>query len=94
MSVDEGVPESSAPAMYMLWPHGRPVPSIPSISAPYSLSTIVNEDIDKARSLIETDGPLSDSGWSCFRDVVVPDGMFVIQERASSAWVGIHQRCP
>src|SRR5262249_15721732 len=23
-----------------------------------------------------------------FRDAVVPDGMFVIQERASSAWVG------
>ena len=40
------------------------------------------------RALIEIDGRLSDQAWSQFRDAVVPDGMFVIRERASSAWVG------
>ncbi|HET6178580.1 MAG TPA: GNAT family N-acetyltransferase [Candidatus Sulfotelmatobacter sp.] len=75
--------------MYMLWPQGRAEPDIPSIPKAYSLSMIVSEDIDKTRSVIEIDGPLSDSGWSWFRNAVVPDGMFVIQERASSAWVGI-----
>jgi len=59
MSADERVPESSAPAMYMLWPHGHPMPSIPSIPVAYSLFTIVNEETDKARHVIEIDGPLS-----------------------------------
>jgi mycothiol synthase len=88
MTANEQVPENAAPAMYMLWQHGRPLPSIPAIPMAYSLSMVASEDIDHARPIIETDGPLSDSGWSRFRDAVVPDGMFVIQERASSAWVG------
>jgi hypothetical protein len=63
--------------MYMLWPHGRSEPHIPSRPQAYSLSTIVSEDMDKARQLVEMDGPLGDSGWSWFRNAVVPDGMFV-----------------
>ena len=74
--------------MYMLGPHGRPLPVIPAIPMTYSLSMVVSEEIDNARPVIEMDGPLSDSGWSRFRDAVVPDGMFVIQDRPSSAWVG------
>ena len=74
--------------MYMLWPHSRPLPAIPTIPAAYSLSIVVSEEIDNARALVEIDGRLSDPGWSQFRDAVVPDGMFVIQERASSSWVG------
>jgi len=46
----------------------------------------VSEEIDKARSVVEIDGPLGDSEWSRFRNAIVPDGMFVMQERAS--WVG------
>ena len=88
MAVDERVPESTTPAMYMLWPHGRPTPAIPSIPVAYSLSMVVSEDIDKARPVIEIGGSLSYSEWTRFRNAVVPDGMFVIQERASSAWVG------
>src|SRR5262249_15672774 len=88
MSADARVPESSAPAMYMLWPHGHPMPSIPSIPVAYSLFTIGNEENEKARHVIEIAGPLSDSEWRWFRNAVVPDGMFVIQERTSSAWVG------
>jgi mycothiol synthase len=34
------------------------------------------------------DGALSDSGWVRFRDSVVPDGMFIVEERSSSSWVG------
>jgi mycothiol synthase len=77
-----------SPAMYMLWPHGRALPDVPPIPVAYSLSVVQSENIDIARPIIETDGLLSDSGWSRFRDAVVPDGMFVIQERASAAWVG------
>ena len=76
------------PAMYMLWRHGPSAASIPSIPAAYRLSVIVSEDIDKVRPVIEMDGPLSDAGWRQFCDAVVPDGMFVVQERVSSAWVG------
>ena len=88
MPADKRMAENAALAMYMLWPHGRSTPVVPPIPVAYNLSTIVSEDIDKARPLIEIDGPLSDSAWNQFRDAVVPDGIFVIQERASSAWVG------
>jgi mycothiol synthase len=88
MTVKERLPETTAPALYMLWPYGRRLPVIPAIPIAYSLSMVVSEHIDNVRPLIEMDGPLSDSGWSRFRDAVVPDGMFVIQERPSSAWVG------
>ena len=88
MTVHERTPENTSPAMYMLGPHGRPLPVIPAIPMTYSLSMVVSEEIDNARPVIEMDGPLSDSGWSRFRDAVVPDGMFVIQDRPSSAWVG------
>ena len=79
--------EREAPAMYMLW-QGHSPPAIPPIPVAYSLFLIASEDIDTARPVIEMDGALSDSAWSQFRDAVVPDGMFVIQERGSSAWVG------
>jgi len=88
MGVEERIAESAAPAMYMLWPDGRSAPSLPAVPVAYSLTTIASEDIDKARRVIEIDGSLSDSAWSQFRDAVVPDGIFVIRERASSAWVG------
>jgi mycothiol synthase len=89
MTGEERAPENAAPAMYMLWPHGRSLPDIPAIPASYSLSVVVSEDIDDARHVIEIDGTLSNSAWSRFRDAVVPDGMFVVQERASSTWVGV-----
>src|SRR5215469_11638926 len=88
MGLEERIAESAAPAMYMLWPDGRSAPSLRAVPVAYSLTTIASEDIDKARLVIEIDGPLSDSAWSQFRDAVVPDGMFVIQERGASAWVG------
>ena len=78
----------SEPAMYMLWPPERPTPALPSIPGAYKLFTIASENIDKARSVVEMDGALSDSGWSQFRNSVVPEGMFVVQERTSSSWVG------
>ena len=88
MAADEQAPENTAPAMYMLWPHGRPMTAIPSIPLTYSLSMVTSEDMDKVRPVIEIDGSLSNTEWTRFRNAVVPDGMFVIQERASSAWVG------
>src|SRR5215471_9809196 len=87
MAVNEQIAKSM-PAMYMLWPHGHSMPVISPIPAAYSLSLVASEDIDKARPVVEIDGPLSDAAWDQFHNTIVPDGMFVIQERASSAWVG------
>jgi GNAT superfamily N-acetyltransferase len=86
--VDERTPKRTAPAMYMLWPHGRTTPAIPSISEAYELTTTASENIDKARPLIELDGVLSDAEWNRMRNAIVPDGIFAVEERASSAWVG------
>lgn len=80
--------ENNELAMYMLWPLGRPSPALPPIPTAYSLSTVASEDIDKARSVVEMDGPLSDDAWSWFRNSITPDGLFVIEERTSSTWVG------
>src|SRR5262249_26682470 len=82
------IAESAELAMYMLWARGRSIPVIPPIPAAYSLCTVVSEDIDKVRPVVEIEGPLGDSVWARFRDAVVPDGIFVIEERASSAWIG------
>jgi ribosomal protein S18 acetylase RimI-like enzyme len=86
-SVDDQL-AASEPAMYMLWPQERPTPALPSIPDAYNLFRIASEDIDKARSVVEMDGALSDSEWNRFRNSVLPDGMFVAQERTSSSWVG------
>jgi hypothetical protein len=48
--------ERAAPAMYMLWPQGRPMPEIPSIPTGYNLSVIASEDIDRARGVVEIRG--------------------------------------
>lgn len=74
--------------MYMLWPQDRPTPALISNPAGYNLSVVLSEDMDKARPLIEMDGPLTDSGWRRFLDSVVPDGMFVVEEQTSFSWVG------
>ena len=52
--------ERSVPAMYMLW-RGHSPRAIPPIPLAYSISSIVSEDMDKARPVIEMDGELSDS---------------------------------
>ena len=74
--------------MYMLWPQDGFVPASTSISAGYRLSIVSSEDMDKARPLIEMDGPLTDSGWQRFLNSVVPDGMFVVEEQTTFSWVG------
>ena len=52
-------------------------------------SAVASEDLDKARLVAELDGAVSDSAWNWLRNAVVPDGFFVMHERASSAWVGV-----
>jgi mycothiol synthase len=86
--LDDRIASATAPAMYMLWPHGRSAPALAPLPEAYNLVTIVSEEIDKARPVAEIDGLVDDREWSRFRNTIVPDGLFVIQERASSAWVG------
>jgi mycothiol synthase len=74
--------------MYMLWPLERGLPAVGSLPPAYRLCTVANERIDEARAAVEIDGTLSDSEWRRFGDSVVPDGLFAVLERASSAWVG------
>jgi GNAT superfamily N-acetyltransferase len=65
------------------------MPAIPSIPTGYNLSVIASEDIDKARGVVEIEGLLGESEWNRYRNGVVPDGTFVIEERVSSALVGV-----
>jgi mycothiol synthase len=74
--------------MYMLWPHDRTLPEVPSLPPAYRLCTVANERLDEARAVVEIDGAVSDSQWRRFCDSVVPDGLFVVLECASSACVG------
>jgi ribosomal protein S18 acetylase RimI-like enzyme len=74
--------------MYMIWEHTASTPVLPPIPRSYDLFAVASENVDKARSIIELDGPLSDHAWGHFRDAIVPDGLFVVLERASSTWVG------
>ncbi|HXB67201.1 MAG TPA: GNAT family N-acetyltransferase [Candidatus Acidoferrales bacterium] len=80
--------ERQRPAMYMLWPHQRGLPDVPSFPPAYRLYTVASERLDEARAVVETDGAMSDSEWRRFCDSVVPDGLFVVVEDKSSAWVG------
>ena len=76
------------PAMYMLWPHHRPMPDVPALPPAYRLCDVAAERLDAARPVVQIDGVLSDSEWKRFCDSLLPDGLFVIEECASSAWVG------
>jgi mycothiol synthase len=80
--------ELLGPAMYMLWPHGRSLPDVPAVPPAYRICALADERLDDARAVIETDGAMNDSQWGRFRDAVVPQGLFVVEECGSSAWVG------
>jgi GNAT superfamily N-acetyltransferase len=80
--------EHQRPAMYMLWPQERPAPQNAPLPPAYIIRSIANEEIDRARPVVELDGALSNIQWSNFRDRVVPDGLFTIECRETSTYVG------
>ena len=80
--------ELQRPAMYMIWPHERPLPDVPALPPGYRLCVVANERLDQARPIVESDGAVGDSQWRWFCDAVVPDGLFVIEECATAAWAG------
>jgi ribosomal protein S18 acetylase RimI-like enzyme len=80
--------ERGRPAMYMLWPHDRPTPQVPTLAAGFRLRILAPEHLDQARQTVEIDGALSHTQWSRFRDQILPDGLFVVEEQQSSTWVG------
>jgi mycothiol synthase len=76
--------ERQLPAMYMVWPtHRRSVPPVAAIPSGYVLSPCPEQDLSAVRTLIDADGPISDSAWESFRDRIVPGGVFLIAERDS-----------
>jgi mycothiol synthase len=80
--------ELQGPALYMLWPNERSLPDVPSLPSAYRICTVTSERIDEARDIVQIDGVITDSQWRRYCDSVVPDGLFVVLECASSAWVG------
>jgi len=74
--------------MYMLWPSDRPTPPAPSLPDGFRLRALVPEKMDQGRPTVEIGGPLTDKQWIEFRDQVLPDGLFVVEEWQTSVWVG------
>src|SRR5215471_242043 len=75
-------------AMYMLWPPDRPTPQIPILAPGFRLRALASEHFDQARPTVEIDGALTDTQWNSFRNQVLPDGLFVVEDQQSAAWVG------
>jgi GNAT superfamily N-acetyltransferase len=79
--------ERQRPAMYMLWPSDRPAPKL-SLAPGFRLRALASENIDQVRQTVEIDGRLTDTQWNNFRNQVLPDGLFVVEDREPSGWVG------
>ena len=72
------VDEHQLPAMYMVWPINRlPSPPPPAIPEGYILRRRLESDLGPVRTLIDSDGPISDRAWEDFLDRIVPEGAFL-----------------
>jgi mycothiol synthase len=71
--------EHQLPAMYMVWPIDRR-PAAPEILIPsgYVVRKCLRPDLGSVRTLIDSDGPISDKAWESFLDRIVPGGAFLI----------------
>jgi mycothiol synthase len=71
------VDERQLPAMYMVWPINRlPAPPPPAVPDVYVVRRL-GSDLGPVRSLIDSEGPISDRAWEDFRDRIVPEGAFL-----------------
>jgi len=72
------VDERQLPAMYMVWPINR-LPSPPSLAVPsgYVAQRCLESDLGPVRTLIDSDGPISERAWESFLDRIVPEGAFL-----------------
>jgi mycothiol synthase len=72
------VDERQLPAMYMVWPIGRrPSPPSPTVPSGYVAQRCLESDLGTVRTLIDSDGPISDRAWESFLDRIVPEGAFL-----------------
>jgi mycothiol synthase len=72
------VDEHQLPAMYMVWPINRlPSPLPPDIPDGYVVRRGLESDLGPVRTLIDSDGPISDRAWEDFLDRIVPEGAFL-----------------
>jgi mycothiol synthase len=72
------VDERQLPAMYMVWPiNRRPSPPSPAVPSGYVVERCLESDLGLVRTLIDSDGPISDRAWECFLDRIVPEGAFL-----------------
>ncbi len=80
MTLMERDPEPRPPCLYLLWAN-RDV-SKPSVADGYSLRTYVSNDEQWLRGLLKIDGEVMDEKeWHAYLDRVLPNGLFVIEER-------------
>jgi GNAT superfamily N-acetyltransferase len=52
------------------------------------IRAVVDGALEGARATVEIDGPVTDAEWRRDRDAILPDGLFVAVDTASSTWVG------
>ena len=71
------VDEHQLPAMYMVWPINRlPSPRPPAVPDGYVVRRL-GLDLGSVRTLIDSEGPISDRAWEDFLDRIVPEGAFL-----------------
>ena len=71
------VDERQLPAMYMVWPINRlPSPRPPAVPDGYVVRRL-GLDLGSVRTLIDSEGPISDRAWEDFLDRIVPEGAFL-----------------
>src|SRR5262245_39856464 len=72
------VEDRQLPAMYMVWPINRlPTPPSPAVPSGYAAQRCLESDLGPIRTLIDSDGPISDREWESFLDRIVPEGAFL-----------------
>ena len=73
--------EVQPPCLYLLWPrHRKDIPE-PHVPSGYALRVYRDSDDQQILDLLTSDGePMSDTAWQDYRDMVLPDGLLLIED--------------
>jgi len=81
------------PCLYMLWPRRLDIVQVPSLPPNYKLRTYRDSDDRALFELLESDGEVMDHrAWQAYRDTLLPNGLFVIEDDVESLVEGNRKR--